>query len=386
MPARALARAPALLALLAPLAPLALAQTAVPTFWGQEAADAFRSSSIRVTTPSTVQQVIIHDLGDHPQRTRGLWPTLPVVTPAGSILMASTSNAMMQFAAPHTVVPDVDPGDGSFYESWHKTREFSLSTDIGILNYPAPSSSAAVDAAGVAYWVNRDQSMLYSWDTTNPSNNAVLWPKINISDRTSTKDGFYSYYTDFSILLYDGALHLPDPNYHAALTVQTSTGSSIYSDTSVLGLANHRLLGSCGSSGGAAGSSVVFTDFGTGGAAGDTYGVFSLDFDGSEVWRGNVYYDPADGVRMPVLRTSESLRATPRRHATHSPLSSTNLVRTSGTPCTSSTPLRASSATLRRRGRRRTASASAGWTATTAPSAGPGRPTRTEGTGGRKYS
>jgi len=202
---------------------------------------------------------------------------------------------MMQFAAPHTVVPDVDPGDGSFYESWHKTREFSLSTDIGILSYPAPSSSAAVDAAGIAYWVNREQSMLYSWDTTSPNNNAQLWPRINLTDRTASKDGFWSYYTDFALLYYQGALHLPDPNYHAALTVQTSTGSSIYSSTDVLGLPAHRLLGSCGSSGGAAGSSVVFKDYGTSGAAGDNYGTFSLDFDGSEVWRGNVFFNPADG-------------------------------------------------------------------------------------------
>ena len=284
--------------LLQPL--LARAQTMLPGYWGQEAADAFRSSSIRVSTPSAVQQVIIHDLGEHPQRTRGLWPTLPVVTPAGSVLMASTSNALMQFAAPHTVVPDATPGgdDGTFVETWHKTREFSLSTDISLTAYPAPSSSAVVDAAGVAYWVNREQSMLFSWDTTAPANNVQLWGKINLTDRTATKDGFWSYYTDFAILYHQGAIHLPDPNYHAALTVQASTGTSVYSDPSVLGVPNHRLLGSCGSSGGAAGSSVVFTDYGTGGAAGDSYGVYSLDFDGSEVWRGNVFYNPADGDFM----------------------------------------------------------------------------------------
>ena len=288
--------------LLLPLSLLAArgarAQTASPGFWGQEAADAFRTSSLRVTTPSAVQQVIFHDLGDHPQRTRGTWPTLPVLTPAGKVIMASTSNAMMQFEAPHTVTPDVDPGDGSFFESWHKTREFSPSTDIGILNYPAPSSSAVVDASGVAYWVNREQSMLFSWDTTSPTANKQLWPKINLTDRTATKDGFWSYYSDFSILLYGDAIHLPDPNYHAALTVQASSGTSVYSDASVLGLGNHRLLGSCGSTGGAMGTSTVFTDFGTQGAAGDNYGVYSLDFDGSEVWRGNVKYDPADGDFM----------------------------------------------------------------------------------------
>ena len=275
-----------------------LAAAQAPSFgnyWGQEAADPWRSSSIRVTDPSPVKQVLWHDLGRHPIRTRGTWPTLPSVTPAGKILMPAVANTLGMFAAPHLVVPPVNPNDGSFFESWSVQTNYFKSGDIRLGGNVAPSTTPVVSPSGVAFWANREESMMYAWDTVN---NRDAWSgpnwRINMSAATTTKDGFYSYYDDFALLYYAGKVHAPDPTYHAALTVDAITGSTQYSDTAILGLGNHRLLGSTGSTGGS-GSSVMYTDYGLGGTGGDNYGGFALDSDGSYLWRSSVLYDPADG-------------------------------------------------------------------------------------------
>jgi hypothetical protein len=288
---------PIYLSVLATTLPLIV--SAECTYWGQEACDWTRSSSIRVVTKATTPTVIFHRLGNHAMRIRGVWPTLPSVAPNGKVVIAACANNLLIFDPPELTTGALDPNtiitDG-LYSSYMNVDNFAPSTDISIGGVAiAPSSTAVITEDNKIFWVNREQSMLYSYDLMRTVN---ALPRINISDRTTMKNGFWTYKAEFPLLYYNGYIHMPDPNHHAALRIKVIDGTSTYADSTDLSLEGHRLQGSCGSTGGTldgGDKSVVFLDYGTGGTSGDLYGAYSIDSDGkSELWRSNVEFDSAN--------------------------------------------------------------------------------------------
>ena len=277
---------------------LPLLVSAECTFWGQEACDSYRSSAIRVVTKTSTSTVIFHRLGNHYMRIRGVWPTLPSVAKNGKVVIAACSNNLLIFDPPELTTGALDPNtiitDG-LYSSYMNVDNFASSTDISIGGAViSPSSTAVITEDNKVFWVNREQSMLYSYDLSVGVN---VLPKINISDRTTKKNGFRTYKAEFPLLYYNGFIHMPDPNHHADLRINVIDGSSTYADSTELLLEGHRLQGSCGSTGGTldGDKSVVFLDYGTGGTSGDLYGAYSIDSDGkSELWRSSVEFDSAN--------------------------------------------------------------------------------------------
>jgi hypothetical protein len=266
------------------------------TYWGQEACDSSRSSSIKVVPKKTSPTVIFHRLGNHAMRIRGVWPTLPSIAPNGQVVIAACSNNLLIFDPPELTTGALDPNtvipDSGPYSSYMNVQNYAASTDISLDGTVIqPSSTAVITEDNKVFWVNREQSMLYSYDLLRGAN---VMAKINITDRTTNHDGFWTYKAEFPLLYYGGFVHMPDPNYHAALRVSTSDGESVYSDSTDLALPAHRLQGSCGSTGGTIDTdkSVTWLDYGTTGTGGDNYGAYSIDSDGkTELWRSNVKFD-----------------------------------------------------------------------------------------------
>ena len=190
--------------------------------------------------------MLVTDLGAHSLNVAGVWPTLPVFAPSGHVVVADVDNFMLVLTPPERVpAPDISAGppDASF--SWPTTTTYVKSGAFFFGAPPAPSSSAAVDENGVAFWVNRHQNQLYAADLSGVATGGAIvepWPSLNLS---ATGGGFKKYKGEFALLLHANRLWLPEPDEHSALVVD-----ALYGDRSVAtGLAapGQRLQGSVGS-------------------------------------------------------------------------------------------------------------------------------------------
>lgn len=286
------------MALYAPplLAALLLAPAAAQTtfeHWGQEAGNARRSNAIAYTGGAPAAgsgYVLVKDLGSHKLSVSGVWPTLPVFTPSGHVVVADVDNFLLALPPPEQVAPpDISAGPADPEFSYPSADVFLNSGAFVFGAPPSPSSSAAVGADGVAYWVSRPQNALYAVDTSGLAGGGRLtqlpWSPLNLT--AAGAPGFRKYKGEFALLLHANRLWLPDPDQHSALVVDVELGGRGLAE----GFAQpaHRLQGSVGGFAPLLGAeSAAFTDVGAQPAgAGGIFGVQSLNpFDTSkETWR-----------------------------------------------------------------------------------------------------
>jgi len=267
------------LLLLLPLlqAPAAAAQ-AVFEHWGQEAGNARRSNAIRYTggsPKSGAGYVLVKDLGEHKLDVAGVWPTLPVFAPSGHVVVADVDNFLLVCDPPERVpAPDPTQGAPDAVFSWPTTTTYARSGAFVFGAPPLPSSSAAVDDQGRAFWVNRRRNELFAADLSGLATGSLAIPDLFAPVNLSAV-GFKTYIAEFALLLHADRVWLPDPSEHSALVVDADSGARSLAKGILP--APHRLLGSVGAFGprfNAEGA--AFTDMGAQPAGrGGIYGIES---------------------------------------------------------------------------------------------------------------
>ena len=248
----AAAAAPLLLAAL--LLPRAARGQVAFEHWGQEAANARRSNAIAYMGGAPAAGagfVLVKDLGEHSVSVAGVWPTLPVFAPSGHVVVADVDNFMLVLPPPEGVpAPDVTQGAPDPVFSWPTAKTFAKSGAFVFGSPPAPSSSAAVDENGLAFWVNRHHNALYAADVSGVASGGdvveAAWSPLNLT-AAGPPFGFKKYKGEFALLLHQDRVWLPDPDQHSALVVD-----ALYGERAIAtGFAQpaHRLQGSCGAFG-----------------------------------------------------------------------------------------------------------------------------------------
>ena len=288
-------------------APPGAAAQVVFEHWGQEACNARRSNAIAYAGGAPAAggaYVLVTDLGAHKLDVAGVWPTLPVFAPSGHVVVADVDNFLLILPPPERVTPpDISGGPPDPAFSWETTATYVKSGAFFFGAPPAPSSSAAVDEDGVAYWVNRHQNRLYAADLSGvPTGGPIVEPWLAATGSESlnlsaTGGGFKKYAGEFALLLHANRLWLPEPDEHSALVVDALYG--VRAVATGFTEQGQRLLGSVGSFAVQLGAeTAAFTNFGTNPAGkGGIFGVQSeAPFAASwEQWQASVPFNAASG-------------------------------------------------------------------------------------------